>query len=99
MFNCQKAYRIINSEFQFLKSQKLPLPRSCINCRHENRISHRNRHKLYHRRCMCDYKVYKNTVTHASHLEGQCPNEFETSYAPNRPEIVYCETCYNAEVV
>ncbi len=22
----------------------------------------------------------------------------ETSYAPARPEIVYCEACYNAEV-
>jgi len=28
-----------------------------------------------------------------------CPNEFETSYSPERPEIIYCEQCYNAEVV
>ncbi len=28
----------------------------------------------------------------------QCPNEFETSYAPERPEIVYCEKCYQQEV-
>lgn len=28
-----------------------------------------------------------------------CPNEFQTSYAPDRPEIVYCEACYQAEVV
>ena len=27
-----------------------------------------------------------------------CDNEFETSYAPERPEIIYCESCYNKEV-
>jgi hypothetical protein len=42
--------------------------------------------------------VYRNTANH-SHGIGKCPNEFETSYAPDRPEIVYCEQCYNAEVV
>jgi hypothetical protein len=30
---------------------------------------------------------------------AKCSNEFETSYAPDRPEIVYCESCYQAEVV
>jgi hypothetical protein len=25
---------------------------------------------------------------------AKCDKEIETSYAPNRPEIVYCETCY-----
>ena len=29
---------------------------------------------------------------------GKCTNEFETSYAPERPEIVYCESCYQKEV-
>jgi hypothetical protein len=42
--------------------------------------------------------VYENTATHF-HGEEVCPNEFETSYSPDRPEIVYCESCYNTEVV
>jgi len=29
----------------------------------------------------------------------KCGKKIETTYAPNRPEIVYCEQCYNAEVV
>ena len=29
----------------------------------------------------------------------KCAKEIETSYAPDRPEIVYCESCYNAEVI
>ncbi|MFA6190625.1 MAG: hypothetical protein WC711_03935 [Candidatus Staskawiczbacteria bacterium] len=28
----------------------------------------------------------------------KCKKEIETSYAPDRPEIVYCEQCYNQEV-
>ncbi len=29
----------------------------------------------------------------------KCKKQIKTTYAPNRPEIVYCEACYNAEVV
>ena len=42
--------------------------------------------------------AYKNVGTHF-HASKPCPNEFETSYSPDRPEIVYCESCYNSEVV
>jgi len=42
--------------------------------------------------------AYENTIAHL-HGSDPCPNEFETSYAPERPEIVYCEACYNQEVV
>ena len=43
---------------------------------------------------------YRNTADHIHHKkEEPCPNEFETTYAPERPEIVYCEQCYLREVV
>ncbi|MEK7547209.1 MAG: hypothetical protein AAB536_03475 [Patescibacteria group bacterium] len=29
---------------------------------------------------------------------AKCDKDIETSYAPDRPEIVYCEACYNSEV-
>jgi Zn ribbon nucleic-acid-binding protein len=29
---------------------------------------------------------------------SKCGNAIQTSYAPDRPEIVYCEACYQAEV-
>jgi len=41
--------------------------------------------------------AYQNQDKH-SHGEDHCPNKFETTYAPDRPEIVYCEQCYQAEV-
>lgn len=88
--SCKKAYRIISSELTFLKYNRIPLPRFCFNCRHNKRISQRNESKLYHRSCMCDKKDHEH--------EGKCKVEFETSYAPERPEIVYCEKCYQREV-
>jgi len=101
--SCKKAYRIIVEEFSFLKQYHLPLPRLCPNCRHRRRLSFRNPPKFYHRQCKCagsvsENSVYQNTASHF-HGSPHCPNEFKTSYAPERPEIVYCEQCYQAEVV
>ena len=79
---CTEAYKIIAEELSFLKNHNIALPRYCPNCRHYKRLSERNPMKLWHRKCM---------------KEG-CSNEFETSYAPERPEIVYCERCYQNEV-
>ncbi|MBI2121939.1 MAG: hypothetical protein HYT98_02345 [Candidatus Sungbacteria bacterium] len=101
--SCKRAYRLIRSELEFLKKEGIPAPRVCIDCRHDERISQRNKAIFYSRRCACSGQnsgngAYKNTATHF-HGPNQCLNEFKTSYAPDRPEIVYCEACYNSEVV
>ena len=100
---CTTAFKIIPQELQFYRRMNLPLPRLCPNCRHYQRLKQRNPLKLWHRQCMCGGQtstngVYKNTIKHF-HGNNPCPNEFETTYAPDRPEIVYCEKCYLAEVV
>ncbi len=96
---CGKAYRIIQMEFQFYKQSGLPLPRECHDCRLQERIDRFvPPMKWYPRQCMCDYVVYKNFHRHSNHAEGRCPNEFLTTHVPGKEEIVYCETCYNAEV-
>jgi len=79
---CTEAFKIIPEELQFYKRMNLPLPHLCPNCRHYERLSQRNPLKLWHRHCM----------------KSGCTNEFETSYSPDRPEIVYCEKCYQQEV-
>ena len=79
---CKGAYKIIEDELNLYKRLGVPLPRLCFFCRHESRLRMRTPMKLWHRSCM---------------KEG-CTNEFETSYAPERPEIVYCEKCYQQEV-
>ncbi|OHB22219.1 MAG: hypothetical protein A2939_04965 [Parcubacteria group bacterium RIFCSPLOWO2_01_FULL_48_18] len=100
---CTKAFRITAEELGFYQKFNLPLPRLCPNCRHYQRFKKRNPLNLWRRKCQCagaksENSIYKNTATHF-HGVGGCPNEFETSYAPERPEIVYCEQCYNTEVV
>lgn len=87
---CTEAFKIIESELQFYKRMNLPLPHLCPNCRHYQRLKQRNPLKLWHRTCMCD----KGNHNH----KGKCEVEFETSYSPERPEIVYCERCYQQEV-
>ena len=79
---CTEAFKIIPYEFQFYKRMNLPLPRLCPNCRHYQRIKQRNPIKLWERKCM----------------KKGCQNEFKTTYAPEREEIVYCEECYKKEI-
>ena len=95
--NCKRNYKIVQNEYLFYKKMKIPIPRRCFYCRHEARIKRRNPFKLWHRQCMCGSPSSPSTTAKHDH-EGQCMNEFETSYAPDRPEIVYCEKCYQAEV-
>jgi len=98
--NCSIAFRFIPYELDFYRKHKLPLPRLCPNCRHVGRVAKTNPPRLSKRQCACKGKkggVYTNVADHF-HGDEKCPNEFETSYAPDRPEIVYCEQCYNAEV-
>lgn len=101
---CAGAFRVVPQELEFYRRLSIPLPRFCFNCRHARRLAQRNPMKLWHRKCQCagaksENGVYTNTVTHQHHGNGHCTNEFETSYAPERPETVYCEQCYQAEVV
>jgi hypothetical protein len=108
---CATAFKLVLPELQFYRKMRLPLPRLCSNCRHYERLRMRNPMKLWHRACDCRGAIarekgkeesgkeveYRNTAQH-QHGAGKCPNEFETSYAPERKEIVYCEPCYNAEI-
>lgn len=87
---CTEAFKIRPSDLQFYKKINVPLPRLCPNCRHFQRLKRRNPMKLWHRACMCKKTEHEHS--------GKCLNEFETSYAPERPEIIYCEKCYQREV-
>lgn len=96
---CTRNYRVVSGEFLLSRQLSVPISRICPQCRIDRQIQRRLPFLLVERQCMCDYRVYQNTVKHPHHSEGQCPNTFQTSYAPERPEIVYCEQCYNAEIL
>jgi len=82
--NCTSSgfFRLLAKELKFYQKHNIPLPRLCPECRYQERIKQRNPMKLWHRKCM----------------KKGCDTEFETSYAPERKEIIYCEECYNKEV-
>jgi hypothetical protein len=77
-----RAFKITAFELQFYRRMNIPIPHLHPDERYKERLSLRNPMILYHRSCM---------------HEG-CENEFETTYAPERPEIVYCKDCYQREV-
>ncbi len=87
---CNRNYKIVENELIFYKKWQIPIPRNCFYCRLENRFKKRGPSKLWHRQCMCQQDNHNH--------QGRCPIEFETSYSPDRPEIVYCEKCYQKEV-
>src|SRR6185295_17850276 len=84
---CGRNYKIIANELNFYRKMNIPIPRRCFYCRYQARLARTNPLKIWLRPCMCDK---------ANHFHGadKCKIEFETSYAPERPEIVYCEKCY-----
>ncbi len=88
---CAKVFKITPDELQLYKRLGIPLPRLCFGCRHEARLHMRNPMKLWHRQCMCDLSNHDHN--------GICSNSFETSYSPDREEKVFCESCYQKEVV
>ncbi len=90
-YQCTTAFKITPDELQFLKQKKLPLPTLCPNCRHFERVGWRNSMHLWIRKCMCDLPNHDH--------QGVCQHQFETSYAPDRLEKVYCEQCYQKEVM
>ncbi len=101
--NCERNYKIIPNELIFYRKMGIPIPGRCFYCRHEARLKRRNPFKLWHRQCMCEQgRASADSARHdlaRSHThEGRCKVEFETSYSPDRPEIVYCEKCYQQEM-
>jgi len=79
---CQRNYKITVQELKLYRKGSIPIPRECFYCRLSEIQKLQGPMKIWHRKCM---------------KEG-CSNEFETSYSPDRPEIVYCEKCYQQEI-
>ena len=99
---CSLAFRITPDELEFYKKMNIPVPMLCQNCRHFQRLAQKNPLKLWDSKCMCagaksDNASYTNVQEHF-HKADHCPNAFQTTYSPERREIIYCEQCYQTEV-
>ncbi len=90
--SCKKNYRVIQRELDFYKNLEIPLPRLCPDCRHLRRFKARGPNRLHTGICSCEKENH-------SHGNSRCPNSFETSYAPGSKETIYCEECYQKEII
>jgi len=81
-----KPFKIVQGELAFLMANEIQIPTKHYDIRHQERLKLRNPRKLYQRDCMCEKLGHDH--------DGKCKVEFETTYAPNRPEKVCCELCY-----
>ena len=86
-----KPFKIASQELAFYLEQSIPIPRRHYDTRFLDRFHRRNRFVLYERECMCEQSGHDH--------EGKCRVRFETTYAPDRPEKVYCEDCYQKAVI
>ena len=99
---CTTAFRVTKEELAFHREMNLALPRMCPSCRYAQRLGWRNKLNLYRRRCDCSEVAgaakgnYKNAASHF-HGRERCPTEFETTFPPTGPEIIYCEQCFRSE--
>jgi hypothetical protein len=85
------AFRVMPQELQLYKRLNVPLPRKSPNARYYERLTYRFPYALWHRVCMCNKEEHGHS--------GICPNQFETPFAPERSETIYCESCYQKEVM
>lgn len=101
---CGRGFSLIPQELVFYRKMNVPLPRECFYCRLKEKMDQQPHPlKWFRRTCQCigkgsDNGIYENAVSHV-HGNGHCQNEFDTWYAPERPETIYCDDCFKTEVI
>ncbi len=80
----------------------------CIDCKRNYKVT--NQELLFYRKMLipvprkCFYCRYQDRIVRRGPCKfwprncAKCGKAMQTSYAPDRPEIVYCEKCYQQEV-
>lgn len=89
--NCRKNYNIVPMELTLYRKMEIPIPRECYECRYMRKINTQPPRHLFTDNCQCELKNHNH--------ENRCSNKFETSYPPNHQETVYCEDCYQKEII
>lgn len=86
-----KPYKVMPQELVFYVKNNIPIPAIHYIERYKELFVKRNPRKLHKRQCMCEQLGHDH--------EGRCKVEFETTYTPDRPEKIYCESCYQKAVI
>jgi hypothetical protein len=88
---CQRNYRILPDELVFYRRLQIPIPEECFFCRNAKRENMRGGYDLIQRQCDC------KKMNH-DHVD-QCKNIFETFFTAKEPRPIYCESCYEKELL
>ncbi len=88
---CTVGFKLIPQELDFYRKLQISLPRLCHNCRHFERLKRRRPYYIYPDQCQCPVGHF--------HGDKPCLNKFQTPFPPSHKEVLYCEWCYNAEIV
>ncbi|MCX6807464.1 MAG: hypothetical protein NTZ80_01485 [Patescibacteria group bacterium] len=76
----RKPFKITKPELKFYRKNNIPLPHFHPEIRYAKRFNLRNPRQLWRRTCDND----------------NCQVVFDSPYAPDRPEKVFCEKCFQA---
>ncbi len=89
--SCQRNYRILPDELLLYRRLSVPIPIECFFCRHITRQNMRGGYDLVARQCDC-------TKQHSNHTD-RCSNTFETFFTESEPRPIFCEECYQQELL
>lgn len=93
MIQCQvtgRPFKVAPQELSFYLKHSIPIPTQHPDVRHRERFLLRGPLTMQERQCQCAQSDHDH--------QGQCPNQFETTYPPESPNKVYCEQCYQKTV-
>ncbi len=89
--SCARNYKILPDELALYKKLRVPIPKECFFCRHKRRESMRGGYDLIEKQCDCA----EDNHDHA----GRCPEIFKTCFTDKEPRPIYCESCYEKELM
>jgi hypothetical protein len=88
---CARNFKIIKQELAFYKKLSIPIPRLCQDCRYAERMALRPPRKLVARQCKCTGDAHDHGDT--------CSVIVQTVYPESSGITLYCESCYQKELV
>ena len=88
---CDRNYKILPDELILYRRMNVPIPIQCFFCRNVGREKLRGGYDIVQRQCDC--------VLDSHDHSGRCANIFDTFFTDKESRPIYCEACYQKEVI
>jgi hypothetical protein len=89
--NCSRNYKILEGELVLYYRLLIPIPTECFFCRNKEREKMRGGYDLINRQCDCMNDNHGHT--------GRCEANFDTFFTKKEQRPIYCEDCYQKELI